>query len=72
MTGFYALEIEFYVIILTQISKIEGCKLNRIGDLAYEMFRPACGTFEFPEERIMYCFGEAAKSDCYRWNMTFI
>ena len=39
-----------------QVSKIIDCSLNRVGDLPYELYYPACGTFKFPEERSMICF----------------
>ena len=47
-----------------QISKIVDCRLKRIGDLNYSFDFGACGTFLFPEERIMFCFGGTHKSKC--------
>ena len=47
-----------------KVSKVIGCELKRIGDLSYEFYRGACGTFNFPEERIMLCFSSAHKSKC--------
>ena len=49
-----------------QISKIIGCGLKRIGDLAYEFFAGACGTFLFPQQRIFLCFGSFNKNKCQR------
>ena len=36
-----------------QVSKTKDCSLKRVGDLPYELYFPACGTFRFPEERSM-------------------
>ena len=40
-----------------QISKIENCGLQRIGELPNKFDNGACGTFIFAaEERVMFCF----------------
>ena len=49
-----------------QISKIVDCSLKRVGDLPYELYYPACGTFKFPEERSMICFPYNHAKSCYR------
>ena len=49
-----------------QISKIIGCGLKRIGDLNYDFYLGACGTYLFPEERVMLCFGDSYKTRCER------
>ena len=49
-----------------QISKIIGCGLKRIGDLNNEFEFGACGTFLFPGEKIMLCFGISDKTRCER------
>ena len=54
--------LNFYI----KVSKVIGCELKRIGDLSYEFDRGACGTFKFPEERVMLCFSEAYRSKCER------
>ena len=50
-----------------QISKVIDCRLTRIGDLNYSFASGACGTFLFPEERILFCFGDTHKSKCDRY-----
>lgn len=49
-----------------QISKIVDCSLQRVGDLPYELYFPACGTFKFPEERSMLCFAKYYEYSCVR------
>ena len=51
---------------LVQMSKIKGCELTRIGDLGFEFDGGACGTFNFPEERIMLCFAYSGSRKCVR------
>ena len=52
-----------------QISKINGCSLERIADLPKEFKYGACGTYNFPEERVMFCFGSTMDQEkqCFRW-----
>ena len=52
--------------LISKISKIDGCELKRIGDLNYEFTMGACGTFLYPEERILLCFPYAKLSGCER------
>ena len=40
-----------------QISKINDCTLEKTGLLPHEFVHGSCGTYEFPEERVMFCFG---------------
>ena len=49
-----------------QVSKIMDCSLKRVGDLPYELYYPACGTFRFPEERSMICFAFEHAKSCVR------
>ena len=49
-----------------QVSKMVGCELKRIGDLNYEFRKGACGTYNFPEERVMLCFSDKYRSKCER------
>ena len=49
-----------------QISKVIGCELKRVGVLNYDFAVGACGTFNFPEERIMLCFAFSGFSRCER------
>ena len=51
----------------SQISKIVGCELKRIGNLSYEFYEGACGTYNYPEERILLCFSNEKKKGCERW-----
>ena len=55
------------MVIFIQVSKIIGCELQRIGDLNYEFLMGACGTYNFPQERILLCFSLAKKSGCERF-----
>ena len=55
------------MLIFIQVSKIVGCELQRIGDLNYEFVMGACGTYNFPQERILLCFSFAKKSGCERF-----
>ena len=50
-----------------QVSKVIGCGLKRIGDLNYDFQYGACGTFSFPQERIMLCFGYSSVRKCERY-----
>ena len=75
-TGIYYMSlesnhIEWYVSnnnpnIYIKVSKVIDCELTRIGDLSFEFYWGACGTFKFPEERIMLCFAETGKTTCER------
>ena len=56
----------------TQMSKVKGCELTRIGDLGFEFDGGACGTFKFPEERIMLCFAYSGTRKCVRYFYTAI
>ena len=56
-----------------QISKINGCSLERVALLPHDFRMGACGTFLFPEhkqesysQRVMFCFGESDRKKCYR------
>ena len=50
-----------------QISKIENCGLQRIGELPNEFDFGACGTFKFAaEERVMFCFPDNESKKCFR------
>ena len=50
-----------------QISKIENCGLQRIGELPKEFDFGACGTFIFAaEERVMLCFPSSGRKKCFR------
>ena len=50
-----------------QVSKVISCGLKRIGDLTYEFYAGACGTFLFPQERILLCFGKTNTKKCQRY-----
>ena len=39
-----------------KISRIHDCSLEKIGQLPHEFDWGTCGTYEFPEERVMFCF----------------
>ena len=50
-----------------QVSKVKGCGLKRIGDLSYDFYQGACGTYLMPDERILLCFSESYQRQCERW-----
>lgn len=52
--------------IYIKVSKVIDCELTRIGDLSFEFYWGACGTFKFPEERIMLCFAATGRNTCER------
>ena len=49
-----------------QVSKVMGCGLQRIGDLSYDFYQGACGTYHMPDERILLCFSESYQRQCER------
>ena len=55
-----------------QISKINGCSLELIGQLPFDFERGACTSLPFvpassgPESRVMLCFGKTNKKSCTR------
>ena len=49
-----------------KVSKVVGCELKRIGELSYEFYQGACGTYSLPEERILLCFSSEARTKCER------
>ena len=52
-----------------KLSKIVGCALQRVGELPYDFYFGACGTFQFndvSQERALLCFPARAKNKCYR------
>ena len=61
---------EFYVMgganFQDQISKIDGCKLQRIGDLPFTFYGGTCATYNIPYESIFMCFGNEGHSECRR------
>ena len=59
-------------IIYLQISKINGCVLERIADLQFGFAYGACGTFTFPEERVVFCFGNGSEQKCFRYMLYHI
>ena len=40
--------------------------MKRIGDLNYEFLLGSCGTYNFPEERVLLCFANKYSSKCER------
>ena len=48
------------------MSKINGCTLERIGELPNEFEYGACGTFDFGYETVMFCFGKSDQKKCFR------
>ena len=55
-----------------KISKIVGCALQRVGELPYDFYFGACGTFQFTDasqERALLCFPAKARNKCYRFKL---
>ena len=54
-----------------QVSKIEGCKLVRQGDLSFEFRSGSCNTFIEPTPRILLCFSDYGNGrpwkNCHTW-----
>ena len=48
-------------LIIFKMSKVEGCKLTRIGDLPFDYHYGGCNTFSFG---IMLCRSDYVKQDC--------
>jgi len=48
-----------------QMSKIEGCKLVRQGDLSFDFIDGSCNTFLEPTPRILLCFGSDGFKVCH-------
>ena len=51
-----------------QISKINDCRLKRVGDLPFDFTYGACGTYDVSsEERVMLCFDMNEQRKCRRY-----
>ena len=51
-----------------QISKVNDCRLKRVGDLPFEFVYGACGTFDVSsEQRVMLCFDMGEQRKCRRY-----
>ena len=52
-----------------QISKINDCRLKRVGDLPFDFTYGACGTYDVSsEERVMLCFDMNEQRKCRRYS----
>lgn len=68
-TGEFELFVDFLVNLNNfKISKVIGCGLKRIGDLSEDFWNGACGTYNFPDQRIMLCFGLDNRNKCQRYS----
>jgi len=57
-----------YTSFTKQISKINDCRLKRVGDLPFDFEYGACGTYEVSsEERVMLCFDMNEQRKCRRY-----
>ena len=53
----------------TQISQVQGCRLERVGSFPGSVYLPACNTFgASPNERVWICFNLENKSGCKRFH----
>ena len=51
-----------------KVSKVIGCKLERIMDLEFDFDSGACGTYNIQnEEKVMLCFGWSNDKRCDWW-----
>ena len=50
-----------------QVSKIEGCKLTRQGDLPFDFYLGSCNSFMNPTPQIVLCFAKYAGKECHSW-----
>ena len=51
-----------------KVSKVVGCKLERIMDLEFDFDDGACGTYNIRnEEKVMLCFGIYNDQRCDWW-----
>ena len=63
---------------LFKLSKIIGCKLERVADLSFNFTGGSCNSFENPEPRILICFGNESENVfdneklCQTWVLWFI
>ena len=58
-----------YTSFTKQISKINDCRLKRVGDLPFDFEYGACGTYEVSsEERVMLCFDMNEQRKCRRYS----
>ena len=46
--------------------------LERIADLQFSFAYGACGTFRFPEERVVFCFAQGSEQKCFRLYIEFL
>ena len=49
---------------ILKVRKINGCSLVGIDTLPYPFDNGACGTYLFPEERVMLCFSGGHQQKC--------
>ena len=49
-----------------QLSKIEGCKLVRQGDLSFDFGYGSCNSFLEPTQRILLCFSRYGNGNPYK------
>ena len=45
-----------------KLSKVEGCKLSKVGELHFDYYRGGCNTFSFG---ILLCFSETDTDSCH-------
>jgi len=51
-----------------QYSKVKNCKLERIGDLPFDLELAACNNFMFEIEKTLICFDKRATQTCHLFN----
>lgn len=42
-----------------QISRIDECKIKKVGTLDFDFYNGACSTYQFDVEKILFCFGDS-------------
>ena len=53
------------IIVYFQVSKVEGCKLVRQGDLDFDFKYGSCNSFVEPTPRILLCFDSSNSKACH-------
>ena len=53
-----------------QMSKINGCQLDRVGDLPFEFYYGACTNFMAQTEKVLMCFDINQLKTCHIFNGT--
>jgi len=53
-----------------QLSKINGCKMERQPDMPFDFYKGSCNTFSEPTPRVLLCFDFIGDRDCHTFDGT--